>query len=191
MFNARWFPKKVFEAHLSHLKTGASLRILEIGAFEGYGTTYFLENYLSDSGSIVCVDPFLPYSESTIAKIPGVDQLINEGALGRFLENTQKWSDRITLIKGFSQHVLPLLSGDAFDLIFVDGDHSCDAVAQDGRESFRLAKSGGYIVFDDYRWGADLPRASRPRDAVDQFLKHYADRISLVHKGSEVVVRKN
>lgn len=191
MFTSDWFPRKVFEDHLAHLKQKTSLRTLEIGSFEGRGTTYFLENYTSGDGSVVCIDPFIPYVSATLAKIPDGTHPVNEETLARFLENTKPWISELTLIRGLSQNVMPLLVDGIFDLVFVDGDHSRDAVAFDGRESFRLLRPGGHIVFDDYLWGPQYSPESRPKDAIDQFLKDYADRLSVIHKVDQVVVRKN
>ena len=36
------------------------------------------------------------------------------------------------------------------DLLFIDGDHHKKAVMNDFRNYFKLVRSGGFIVFDDY-----------------------------------------
>lgn len=190
MFTSDWFPKQVFEEHLASLKSQRASRILEIGAFEGRGTTYFLEHYTAGGGLVIAVDPFIPYSVATLSKIPDGSYLINEETMARFLANTSQWAERLVLLRSLSKHVLPMLGDETFDLVFVDGDHSCAAVARDARDSFRVTKGGGYIVFDDYLWGSEFPPESRPKDAIDQFLADYADRISVVHKANQVVVRK-
>lgn len=181
-----WFPKQVFDGFFHDLRGKPNLRFLEIGALEGRGTLYFLETFLQESGAIVCVDPFLPYSVATVAKIEGFDQYINEQTLSVFVSNTKKYAGQVTLIKGLSKDVLPYLKPDTFDLSFIDGDHSRDAVAVDATESLRVVKSGGYIVFDDYSWRTE-PEMS-PKDAVDEFLKVNADRIRLIDQGQRVVI---
>jgi predicted O-methyltransferase YrrM len=37
------------------------------------------------------------------------------------------------------------------DLVFVDGDHSFDAVLADSRSAFDLIRPGGVVVWHDYR----------------------------------------
>jgi predicted O-methyltransferase YrrM len=45
------------------------------------------------------------------------------------------------------------------DLVFVDGDHSFDAVLADSRSAFDLIRPGGVVVWHDYRMIADVGRA--------------------------------
>lgn len=189
-FTVHWSPIKVFEKFLSHLKGKKSLRFLEIGVMEGEGTRYFFENLLGQTGSMVCIDPFMNYSKSTVAKIEGFDNVINDSLLERFKANVKPFLNRIVLRKDLSQNVLPTLPSDTFDMIFVDGDHSRDAVALDARESLRLVKRGGYIIFDDYTWGYEKDRAASPKDAIDAFLKANPQNAKVLYKDWCVVVRK-
>jgi len=188
-FTANWFPAPIFKEFFRHFKGKEGLKFLEIGLLEGQGTRYFFEQFLGQTGSLVGVDPFIEYSKATVAKIEGFDKVINESLEERFLVNTKEFADRITLHKGLSQDVLPKLEADTFDMAFVDGDHSRDAVSVDARECFRLVKNGGYIVFDDYGWGyKDRPETS-PKDAIDAFLHAHIDELSVVHKAWCVIVR--
>jgi cephalosporin hydroxylase len=52
----------------------------------------------------------------------------------------------------------------AVDILFIDGDHSYDAVLKDFNNYKDLVKSGGYIIFDDY---LDAKHSPRVRGAVD------------------------
>ena len=189
-FTANWFPAGVFDKHLVPLKGRKNLRFLEIGVFEGQGTRYFFEKLLGPTGTLVGIDPFLDYSKSSVAKVDGFDKMINPSVEERFLENTKEFSARIQLHKGLSQDVLPKLPPESFDLAFVDGDHSRDAVAFDARQSFRVLKKGGYIVFDDYPWGYKDRPETCPKSAIDAFLKEYAFHLITIHKDWCVVVKK-
>lgn len=190
-FTANWFPSTVFDEHLSFLKGRQSLRFLEVGVFEGKGTCYFFEEMLGETGTLVAIDPFLAYSESTITKMKGFDHVINEESLNRFRSNTKPFENRITLFQGLSQNILPVLKDETFDLAFVDGDHSREAVALDGRECFRLLKDGGYLVFDDYLWGfKDRPETS-PKEAIDRFLQDHDHEIKIIHKTWCVIIQKH
>lgn len=189
-FTANWFPSIIFDQYLGGLKGKEGLLFLEIGLLEGQGTTFFFEKFLGATGTMVGIDPFIEYSKATVAKIEGFDHIINESLLERFLSNTKPFADRITFYKGLSQNVLPSLETEIFDMVFIDGDHSRDAVAIDARESLRLVKKGGYIVFDDYVWGyKECPEMS-PKDAIDKFLEEHKDEIEIVHKAWCVVVKK-
>lgn len=189
-FSANWFPATVFEEFLGFLKEKKNLRFIEVGVLEGKGTCYFFDQLLGDTGTLVAIDPFISYSKSTLTKMEGFDHIINDTSLQRFLSNTKPFENRIILCRGLSQGVLPLLKNETFDLAFIDGDHSRDAVAIDARECFRLLKAGGYIVFDDYLWGfKDRPETS-PKDAIDQFLKEHEHEIKIIHKAWVVIVQK-
>jgi predicted O-methyltransferase YrrM len=189
-YTANWFPATTFAQYFTHLKGRKGLRFLEIGLLEGQGSRYFFENYLGKTGTLVGIDPFIDYSKASVAKIQGFDDVINESLEQRFKENTAEFADRITLHKGLSQDVLPGLGSNSFDVAFIDGDHSRDAVAFDGKECWRLVKKGGYIVFDDYLWGyKDKPETS-PKDAIDQFLKEHETDINIVHQAWCVIVKK-
>ena len=186
---ANWFPAGLFN-HLHCLKGKENLRFLEIGVLEGRGTIFFFENFLGQTGTLVGVDPFIEYSKATVAKIVGYDHIINSSTKDRFLSNVAPYADRITLHQGLSQNVLPTLPSETFDLAFVDGDHSRDAVAIDARECWRLIKNGGFVVFDDYQWTVHGRREMGPKEAIDDFLKAHEDEVDIVLRQDHVVVRK-
>ena len=62
----------------------------------------------------------------------------------------------------FQSKIRQLLGGsDAFDFspykgtidfVYIDADHSCDAVLRDSEIAFELVSPDGIIVWDDYRW---------------------------------------
>lgn len=191
-FTRDWFrrPREVFEKHLAHLKGTRGLRFLEIGSFEGMSAVYFFDQFLSEDGHLVCIDPYQPYKDVTEAKIPEMQGLINHGTLGRFLDNTDPWKARLTLMRSTSRLALPLLRDGEYDVVYVDGDHSKSAVLFDGVEALRLAKTGGYIVFDDYEWQMDRPAERRPKEGIDLFLQQHGDRLEIIHKGYVLAVQK-
>ena len=189
-YTANWFPSGVFDQFCGSLKGKPNLRFLEIGLFEGQGTRFFFEKFLGPTGTLVGIDPFIEYSKVSVAKISGFDHLMNQSVESRFLENTKEFFSRITFHKGLSQDVLPKLEANSFDLAFVDGDHSRDAVAPDARHPMRLVKKGGYIVFDDYGWGYKDKPETCPKPAIDRFLLEYSKQTTVLFKQWCVVVRK-
>ena len=62
-----------------------------------------------------------------------------------------------------SAEVLPFFADNSFDWIYVDGDHSYAAVAEDLALSYAKVKPGGMIAGDDYKlggwWGDGIVRA--------------------------------
>ncbi len=164
----------VWEQHLSPWRGRDELRMLEIGSFEGRSALWFLENLLTHPQSaLVCVDKFAKDYSNVFDR--------NIAASGR--------ADKVTKLCGKSQDILPMLPDASFDAIYIDGDHRADAVWHDARESWRLVKPNGIIIFDDYRWALHLPPEERPKKAIDRFLAEYQSQLIVLHQGYQVMVR--
>jgi hypothetical protein len=57
---------------------------------------------------------------------------------------------RVSVHQGLSQETLALLPDNHFDWIYIDGDHSYEAVGGDARVAAAKVKPGGYLVFNDF-----------------------------------------
>jgi predicted O-methyltransferase YrrM len=68
------------------------------------------------------------------------------------LQKLNKNNNNISLFKGNSQseNVMKKLSGNKFDIIFIDGDHSYDGVKKDFEIYYNLLSDNGIMIFDDY-----------------------------------------
>ena len=130
-FTTDWTYTKFIEQY-----DGPTNRCLEIGAFEGR-TTITLANKFD---VVDVIDPWKDYWD-----ISDVSE-----AYDRFKHNTQEF-DNINIYREKSEDVLPLLPIKFYDLIYIDGDHSLDAVYNDIKMSCRLLKEDGLIVVDDYK----------------------------------------
>lgn len=173
-FTSDWFSGNIylFARNLAHL-SGTPCQILEIGSFEGRSTIWMLENLATHPDArITCIDPsvcpaFLPNIEKT----------------GR--------GGQVRLIPGRSGDVLGGLGATAFDFIYVDGSHAKEDVLQDAVLSFRAARPGAVIAFDDYL--EDGPEWN-PRDfakpAIDAFLEIYAGRLEILERCHQIWIRK-
>ena len=176
-----WFSANipVWQAALAEFKGRPGVNYLEIGCFEGRSAVWMLENVLTDSQSkLTCIDPYQEH--------------IGADVMNRFLANVERAgaSSRTTLVRGFSQEKLRDLPLDAFDIIYVDGDHRAAPVLEDAVLSWRLLKVGGLLIFDDYRWEVTQPPAERPLMAIDFFTETFRDRIEIVHRDYQLILRK-
>jgi predicted O-methyltransferase YrrM len=173
-FSADWFSGNIylFTRNLTHLK-GTPCRILEIGSFEGRSTIWMLENLATHPRAhITCIDPSV---RDTF--------LSNIGKTGR--------AGQVRLIRGRSGDVVGRLAAGEFDFIYVDGSHAKADVLEDAVLSFRVARPGAVIAFDDYL--EDGPQWN-PRDfakpAIDAFLDIYTDRLKILERCHQIWVRK-
>lgn len=81
----------------------------------------------------------------TAAKVTSVDK---KDWGGKGAQYTQEYPERYTFIEGYSQDVIPTLTG-KYDLIFIDGDHAYSGAKTDMLNCIPLLTASGIIVLDD------------------------------------------
>lgn len=137
----RWIP--------AHVKNG-----LEIGSFEGASAVWLMDH--RPELTLTCIDIFGPAFDDVTGKYEQ-----------RFERNVAEYGDRIIKLKGKSVEVLQTLpKNQAYDLIYIDGDHSYKGAKADAENAYPLLKQGGILIFDDY----DNAEFGVKR-AVDEFLE--------------------
>ena len=185
-YSATWFNPTHFSS-LTKYKNKDNISFLEIGSFEGMGTNYFINNFLNGANStITCIDPWIEYSKATIVKYQEYDHLINEKTYDIFLKNTAANCSKIIIKRGLSKDILPTLTN-TYDFIYVDGDHSREAVYLDAIQSFPHLKIGGILIFDDYLWDSG---ERSPKEAIDRFLNEYKNCIEIISINYQVCITK-
>lgn len=185
---SEWIP--IWDKMLLQIIKDDPLHFLEIGSFEGKCTTYLLDNWLEhDDSTITCVDTFEG----------GVDQTeLNLANLyDRFLGNISGYEHKVDIRRGYSYEKLLELNNEnkKYDLIYVDASHLAKNVLEDIVLSFNMCKVGGIIALDDYLWPSPqeivkLDKTYTPFTAIEAFLICYADKIEILHKGYQVMVKK-
>ena len=114
------------------------------------------------------------------------DKWINESTYDVFIKNTEINRDKIIIKRGLSKDILPTLT-DSYDFIYIDGDHSEDAVWLDAKLSFPILKDESILIFDDYGFGKNK---RSPKNAIDRFLKEYKDQIEVLDVCYQVIIKK-
>jgi hypothetical protein len=148
---------------------------------------YFIDNFLNGSNSfITCIDPWIKYSDSTITKMDGWDNLINENTYDIFINNTFAQRNKIIIKRGLSCDILPTLDK-IYDFIYIDGDHSEKAVWIDAINSFKILRNNGIMIFDDYTWNTG---DKSPKIAIDKFLNEYKNYIQIISINYQVIIKK-
>jgi hypothetical protein len=172
VFTEDWFTTRgrvpLWKKTLTHLKGKPNVNYLEIGVFEGRSLIWMLENILTH-----------PSSRATV-----IDTF--DGAYYKnFLENFKvgAFAKKVEVIKGYSQVELRELLLESFDVIYIDGSHYPESVLIDAVLSFGLLKVGGIMIFDDYKM-------DNTEIAIDAFTGVFQQHIEVLHKGWQLVIRK-
>ncbi len=177
-FTADWFGHNIenWRRFLSHLSGQANIAFLEIGSYEGRATVWLLGNILThETARMDCVDVF--YDESSER---------------RFEHNitTALGEKRVNKIKGSSQEILRHLPLHHYDGVYIDGSHTAPDVLEDSILAFRLLKSGGIMIFDDFEWNGHQDPLLLPKMAINAFLDIYQRQYELLHMGYQVIIKK-
>lgn len=180
------------------------VRALEIGCFEGQ-CSHYLAQSMSGNGSceLTCVDTWQGgFDNISVGEDMGeVERRFDHNiALARLAAGPTL---EIAKMKGLSHLMLAQLLVDKgenyYDLVYVDGSHESPDVLLDASLGFKLLRSGGYMIFDDYLWspvftnipgGCDPLRT--PKLAIDFFVNVFIRQlqIDMRFSGYQLYVRK-
>lgn len=166
---------------LSSLLCQDQCSIVEIGVYKGI-TSHYL-SLCDHIGRIYAIDPWKNIKgygdhkkmvhDIKIANTHG--EPINATTWEELYQYVVQKLDpsRVTIFRNTSEEAAELIKG-GIDMIFIDGDHSYDAVTKDLELWVPKVKSGGVIAGHDYTWTGDH-KNKRPlvRAVLDYFNVHY------------------
>jgi predicted O-methyltransferase YrrM len=178
-FKHDWFSNNIenLSKIFSHYRSAIPPNILEIGAFEGRSTVWFLEN-VSDC-SVTTIDTWAGGNDHD----PNNTEISFIDAESNFYHNIGYYRDRVAVFKDTSYNALTNLinSNKTFDFVYVDGSHTAIDVNLDLILSFKLLNLGGILYVDDYFWGFnDQSIYNSPKLGVDSFVNVYANKLTSV-----------
>jgi len=180
-FRKGWFRlrnQRTFSLYLvNRYPSNKPINVLTIGVFEAMAETWLLQNIACHPDSrIVSMDPWQATGK--------LDQDYMDECFKNAQHNLFPWKDQVTLLRGFSQDILPRaveegsLAGIAakqFDLLYIDGNHEAEPVYQDALNCLMLARSGAWMVFDDVR--NNRRKNEHVKEGLLNFLEDYGDRV--------------
>jgi predicted O-methyltransferase YrrM len=187
-FTNTWFnySKRVWDSLVQNL---SPTRYLEIGSYEGASACYLIDTLAKKKGiELHCIDTWCGGDEHKNLRI---DMLEVEQRFKLNVELSMKAAPCRVVIhvhKGRSDDQLCklLLEGkrNYFDFIYVDGSHAASDVLCNAVLSFRLLRTGGLLVFDDYLWrDATSPAVNPlgcPKAAIDAFTNIYGNKVAVL-----------
>lgn len=155
---------------------------LEIGCFEGLTSTFICATRLNPGGRLICVDPHEDYHV-----LGHKDNHMFIGQYERFVRNTA--GRPIEHIRKKSMDAVDQLKDLRFGLIYIDGDHSEDAVFNDAVQYWNVLldgnkNHGGYMLFDDY--GQD----EATKRGIDRFLETQKGNYEILVKDYQVLIHR-
>jgi predicted O-methyltransferase YrrM len=162
-------------------------RILEIGAFEGRSTCKMIALFAAHTPiALTCIDTW----EGAIIHTERVQSEHEERfdrnvalAIGRATHPVEFRKIKADSFLGLASLVHHGESG-TFDWIYLDASHKASDVLGDAVAAFRLLKSGGILVFDDYLWTDPLQHGGSvmdtPKPAIDAFINLHFDQLTVV-----------
>jgi hypothetical protein len=125
-------------------KLGNAIKGLEIGVCRGENIARFLED-CPNIAHIDAVDPFTAYNDPN----GGMDQAMMDTFHALAVKNFSACPDRVTLHKMRSVDFARTVPEHFYDYIFIDGDHSYEAVRDDIAAWYPKLKSGGLFCGHD------------------------------------------
>jgi predicted O-methyltransferase YrrM len=192
VFTQDWFTHNEQNFTDSKNRLGGKVdNILEIGCYEGRGTCWMLENMLSDTGSITCIDPFLGV-DNPEKEDPGLRYKPLEDRFNLNTGISKKSTQTVNVIPGSSYTGLAMLitRAEQYDFIYVDGDHAGEAAMTDACMAWGLLRQGGIMLFDDYFWDHVPDILDRPKAAIDAFMNTFTRRLKVTGVGYQIAVQK-
>lgn len=191
VYSTDWFSHHIVNwmEWLAHYQHQPDLLFLEIGSYEGRSTRWLLDNILTHARSqIICIDTWRGSMEH-------VEWKNNMNMVQKnFLHNIHPHRKKVKCCIGTSQEIIrnkpAVFRSGSFDFIYIDGSHAASDVLEDAVYSFRLLKSGGLMVFDDYTWDYYPDAKLNPRMAIDAWLACFEGQYQLLHQQQQVCVQK-
>jgi cephalosporin hydroxylase len=135
-----------------------NITYVEIGCYAGGSACLVLQR---PNTRVISIDLGQPIPKETVYS--NVKNLNKFNNLYSYLEGDSQTYEMVSRLKELTNEV---------DILFIDGDHSYQAVINDFMLYEGLVKSGGYIVFDDYR-DEGCPGT---KEAVDEIVESVKER---------------
>ena len=124
------------------------LTIIEVGSWVGESAVAMATALGPFGGTVTCVDTWEGTASDRIGKV--AQEAGTDAVFQRFLDNVSQMSPYIQWTRGDSLAVAGSLGPVEADLVFLDADHSCEAVRADIAAWWPAVAPGGVLCGHDY-----------------------------------------
>jgi len=193
-FDTDWFSYAIpnFTGIKNYLKNVD--RVLEIGVYQGRSSCWILENMLSDTGSLTCIDPFIDSDERSeyFSAVPLPTGSAREKLFRANTAEIKKPTQTLDVHVGRSFYILAdlLHQRQQYDFIYCDGNHGAATVMADAVMCFGLLRPGGILLFDDYLWDHEPDHHARPKMSIDAFVNMFANHARPIITNYQLAIQK-
>ena len=169
---------------------GKKVNIMEIGAYEGEATSWFLRNLMSNKESkIYAIDTFKGSPEYIDTDFSVIKKTFYKNI------NETKRDNQVIVMEMMSFSALNKLIYETkminqFDIIFIDASHEANDVIMDAVLAWNLLKVNGVLIFDDYKWKKIIQKNYRPALAIDSFIEIFKPEIEVLNIGWQFILKK-
>lgn len=120
----------------------------ELGTSYGFNLVYFLDN-IPNLHTVYAIDPYAPYHDGPSGFVP---KEVMDKVRDLFRINTAPYQDKVIFLNESGDTAHTKIPDGTLDYIFIDGDHSYEAVYKDLRNYFSKVRPGGIFSGHDYSW---------------------------------------
>lgn len=179
-----------------YINTNNKLTCLEIGSHEGQSAMYFLKNILKNPLSkLYCVDPFYKSSWSrTDPSVINYEDIFNLNISNN--DKNKQINKYIGLNKDFFN--TKLFDNIVIDIAYIDDNHTYESTKLNIKYIYPKLRIGGILIFDDYDGNYCDPTDKNAghhwtdpvKKAVDEFISQYNNKIDVIFKEYQIILRK-
>jgi SAM-dependent methyltransferase len=130
--------------------------VLEIGCDIGDTSDYLLNGH--PMLELYSIDPYENYVDWNGNALNEREEIYQ-----RMMKRMERYGDRFTLIRDYSDNVVNEFEDEEFDIIFIDGLHTYDQLTKDCNNYYSKLKPGGIFSGHDYN------AITGVRKAADEF----------------------
>nr|MDP9147895.1 class I SAM-dependent methyltransferase [Acidobacteriota bacterium] len=124
--------------------------IVEFGTYLGASALTFMLN--APAAKLLTID--LPDEPGDISNLPPVDKdhvASSRNMIGKWYKGTAQEA-RIQQLQCDSRSLDLSKYVERADLVLIDGGHDVECVSADTKNAFKVIRSGGVVLWDDYFW---------------------------------------
>lgn len=158
MFVPSWFSFPNLYSYVVNKFPNGS-HFVEIGAWKGCSSSY-MGVELHNSGKTIRFDCVDTWNGTVNDPVHDVDTDVQQKTLyEKFLANTERVKDYINPVRMDSLEAAATYEDGSLDFVFIDADHTYEAVKKDVDAWFPKVKNGGILAGHDYAWCEDVRNA--------------------------------